>query len=64
MLDEDVICRGLQDQLRGLEQQIEMLRDDLEDPELTPAQKGLIRQQIQQLPPCQHELRHSGLSIH
>jgi hypothetical protein len=49
MLDEDVICRGLQDQLRGLEQQIEMLRDDLEDPELTPAQKGLIRQQIQQL---------------
>ncbi|HEX6683388.1 MAG TPA: hypothetical protein VF062_11360 [Candidatus Limnocylindrales bacterium] len=43
---DDPICRGLQAQVDQLEQRINLLVDLLEDPELTPAQRGDIRRQI------------------
>jgi hypothetical protein len=46
---DDVICRGLPEQVALLEAQIEVKEGLLEDPELTPVQRGQIRQQIRQL---------------
>jgi hypothetical protein len=41
-------CKELADRLADLEQQVEYLEEDLEDPELTPAQRGSIRRQIRE----------------
>jgi hypothetical protein len=43
---DDFACGQIADRIAGLEQQVEFLEDLLADPELTPAQRGSIRQQI------------------
>jgi hypothetical protein len=48
MATQDLVCKDLQDQLDELEQGVEVLEDLLEDPELTPAQRGAIRRQIRE----------------
>lgn len=48
MPQSELVCKDLQDQLNKLEAQVEFLNDLLEDPELTPRQKGEIRGQIRE----------------